>query len=249
MICKCKNPITYITGVERLEWKSCRVEVAPRTFSALAFRMKGTAEITANSKTHFVSENDIIYLPQGVSYTAEYSDTEMIVVHFETILNDVAPEVYTPTNKETIHEEFLRAHRLWQEKKPGYEAYVRARLYSILGNLSETAAAVQMPDVFLRTISYINTHYTDGDLSVQRICRHVGISATKLRTLFRNHYEKTPTEYITQLRLECARNMIACGVHICEAAEKSGFNDTKYFARVVKKHFGCTPRAFKSYGK
>jgi AraC-like DNA-binding protein len=34
-----------------------------------------------------------------------------------------------------------------------------------------------------------------------------------------------------------------------DAACESGFNDPKYFARVVKKHFGCTPRDLKLYGK
>ncbi|MBQ3099216.1 MAG: AraC family transcriptional regulator [Kiritimatiellae bacterium] len=33
------------------------------------------------------------------------------------------------------------------------------------------------------------------------------------------------------------------------AAYESGFNDPKYFARVVKSRFGCTPRALKAYGK
>ena len=56
-------------------------------------------------------------------------------------------------------------------------------------------------------------------------------------------------EYITKSRLESARNLISCGVPIAQAAEQSGFNDPKYFARVVKKHFGCTPREFKTYGK
>ena len=40
-----------------------------------------------------------------------------------------------------------------------------------------------------------------------------------------------------------------CGTSIEEAAEKSGFSDSKYFARVVKKYFNCTPSAFKLYGK
>lgn len=67
--------------------------------------------------------------------------------------------------------------------------------------------------------------------------------------LFQKYYDKTPIEYITQLRLEHARNLIACGMVIEQAAEKSGFNDSKYFARVVKKYLGCTPRELKNYGK
>jgi AraC-like DNA-binding protein len=55
--------------------------------------------------------------------------------------------------------------------------------------------------------------------------------------------------YITELRLEHARNRIAGGVPIERAAAESGWGDAKYFARVVKKYFGCTPRDLKNYGK
>ena len=81
------------------------------------------------------------------------------------------------------------------------------------------------------------------------ICRQGGISATMLRQLFKKYYQKTPLEYILSLRLEYARSLISNGVSIENAAYDSGFNDSKYFARVVKKHFGCTPRELKYYGK
>ena len=44
-------------------------------------------------------------------------------------------------------------------------------------------------------------------------------------------------------------NLITCGVSVETAAEQSGFNDSKYFARVVKKYYHCTPRELKHHGK
>ncbi len=249
MICECTNAVTRIVDVVRLQWQGGVFDVTPRPYAALAFRIRGTATITVDGKPHVVNTNDILYLPQGVAYHAEYSDTELVVIHFETAANDEQPEVYSVANTEEIYKAFLSAHILWQEKMPGHEAYVRARLYCILGQLCETDAAAQMPAFFLSAISYINEHYVDSGLVVETICKHAGISATNLRTLFQKHYHKTPIEYITQLRLERARNLIACGVPIEQAAEQSGFNDSKYFARVVKKHLRCTPRELKSYGR
>jgi AraC-like DNA-binding protein len=142
----------------------------------------------------------------------------------------------------------LSAHVLWQKKAPGYKAYVQEKLYHILGLLCESEIISQMPEVFLNAVSYINANYTDNTLNIEKICKNAGINATNLRILFKKHYHKTPTEYITKLRLEYARNLISCGVSIVDAAEESGFNDSKYFARVVKKHFNCAPRYLKSYG-
>ena len=81
------------------------------------------------------------------------------------------------------------------------------------------------------------------------VCAETGISATLFRKLFKKHYQKTPTEYITSLRLEYARNLISSGMAIKNAAYESGFNDPKYFARVVKKCLNCTPRDLKDYGR
>ena len=43
--------------------------------------------------------------------------------------------------------------------------------------------------------------------------------------------------------------LIAGDENVEAAALASGFSDAKYFARVVKKYFGCTPRDLKNYGK
>ena len=78
MIYDCKNPVTDIIAVEKMVWRSGKFKIDPRSYSALAFRTKGTATITVNENRYFVNSNDVLYLPQGIAYDAEYSDTEMI---------------------------------------------------------------------------------------------------------------------------------------------------------------------------
>ena len=173
----------------------------------------------------------------------------MIVIHFKTAINDKLPEVYSCANAEAVYKAFLSAHILWKEKKAGYKVYVCSQLYYIFGKMVEGKYTNQIPPFFLSAVSYINGNYTNNALTIETICKESGIGATNLRKLFQKYYDKTPIEYITQLRLEHARNLIACGMVIEQAAEKSGFNDSKYFSRVVKKHFHCTPRELKFYGK
>ena len=249
MICNCKNPILQVVGVEQAKWKASFFEIAPRDYAALTFRVKGTAKIKVDNKTYLVGENEVLYLPQGVAYTVEYDDDEILAIHFKTRDADQAAEVYSLANSEEICRAFLRAWDFWKNKAPGYEANVLAQLYSIFGKLCNNAITEKMPEHFTGAISYINANYRSSNLSAETICKNAGISATTLRSLFQKYYQKTPTEYITQLRLEYARSLISCGTPIEQAAEKSGYSDPKYFARVVKKHLHCTPRELKSYGK
>lgn len=113
----------------------------------------------------------------------------------------------------------------------------------------EKKTEINLPTYFLKAISYINANYKNSALNVETICVKAGIGTTTFRKLFKNHYQKTPIQYITSLRLESARNLISCGISIENAAYESGFNDLKYFARVVKKYFNCTPRELKNYGR
>ena len=249
MLYECQNPIQKIIGIERMSWQAESFDVPPREYSSLTFRLKGTADVTVNGKTCHVGSGEVLYLPQGLPYKAQYSDTEVIAVHFVTEYPDHVPEVYSPHDAEQIHKELVSALLLWQNRAPGYMPRVMSKLYGIFGELCENELKNMLPEHFIRAMSYINANYTDPRLSIDGICKNVAISQTNLRSLFRKYCQKTPVEYITRLRIEYARNLISCGKSVEAAALESGFLDPKYFARVVKKHFNCTPRELKAYGK
>lgn len=249
MIYNCQNPVTGIFGIEHIKWNAGVFSVKPRDYSALAFRIKGDATITAGGKSYYLDSGDILYMPQNLAYEARYSDTELIVIHFRTGQDDPAPQVFSMTNAQQVYKAFLSAHTIWKTKAPGYTAYGISQFYHILGLLCEQDTVTKLPDYFLRAVSYIHGNFRDPGIHISVVCKNAGISATYLRTLFQQSYGKSPTQYITELRLEYARNLLSCGISVESAAQQSGFPDSKYFARVVKKHFGCTPSQLRSYGK
>lgn len=244
-----ENPIIDVTDVTNIKWDEGFYEVEAREYSALSFRIKGQAQITYNNKGCFVNTNDILYLPQNIPYSTEYNHTEIIVIHFKTLYNDKDIEAYRIPNTEKIFKLFLKALDIWQNKNIGYKALTTAVLYEILGTILAENNRRTMPEYFLNAISIINTEYKDPQISIKSICKRVGTSETVFRKLFSDNYKKPPVAYITELRLEHARNLIANGESVETAAYESGFSDPKYFSRVVKKHLGCTPKALKTYGK
>lgn len=82
------NAVLRIVGVEHMYWQDGEYEVEAHEYSVLAFRIKGTAAIESGAKEYFVNTNEILYLPQNMSYTARYTDTEIIVIHFITQRDD-----------------------------------------------------------------------------------------------------------------------------------------------------------------
>lgn len=249
MLYDASNPILNVLSVDRLSWKSENFTVAPRKYSALAFRVYGSALFNAKGKEVTVKEQDIVYLPQNLEYSAQYTDTEIIAVHFICAKDDSNIEVYHFSDGETVYKAFLRLLSVWENKKPGYAVQSMAQLYSILSAVFENETDFILPDHFLKAVSYLNTDFKNSSLRIDKVCLKSGIGQTAFRKLFKRYYQKTPVEYITELRLEYAQNLLLNGSSVEDASFESGFTDSKYFARVVKKYFGCTPRELKTYGK
>lgn len=247
MIYDGENPVLRIVRVENLHWTEGYFEVEPRYYSALAFRIKGSATISYRDQKHFINPNDILYLPQGLGYTASYTDTETLTIHFITEKPDQNIEVYTLDNSEELYKLLMQAYSLWKNKGMGHMVYIQSLLYKIFGRLYENDRSSTLPANFLNAVSYINQNFRDNTLQIHTVCSATNICETTFRQLFKKHYKKTPVDYITDLRLEYARNLISCNTPIEAAAYNSGFNDPKYFARVVKKRLGCRPRDLKLY--
>lgn len=249
MLYNCSNPVLQISDATHMQWSSGCFSILPRRYSALAFRIRGDALITARGKEYHTKENEVLYLPQGLGYEAQYSETEIAVIHFHTARDDPEPEIYSFENSERIYQLFLQVLAIHASDPNGSVPHVMSGLYAILAAISEQSAQSSMPAHFERAVSLINAHFSDSDLSVSAVCREAGMSETSFRSLFRKYYQKTPGDYITDLRLSYARTLIAGGMPIGAAAEASGYRDPKYFSRLVRKQFGCTPRMLKLYGK
>lgn len=249
MFCCCENPVISVNRVAHFQWKAGVFRVAPRPYAALALRLRGTGEISAGGLSHSIGENDIVYLPQGLAYTAEYTDTEMIAIHFVTQYADAGLEIYSPENRSALLSLFQKALSVWECKQPECIPYTLSTLYRILGILCEEGAKDALLPSLSAATAYIRANFTDCNLRVKDICGAAGIRETALRQLFWKYLKKTPVEYINALRVEWAQDYIAQGIPVAEAAQKCGFRDPKYFARVVKQHLGCTPKSLKLYGK
>ena len=168
------NPVLKIEAVEYMRWGDGTYRVAPRNYCALAFRIRGTARIESQGGVYTVNTNDVMYLPQDLGYTATYTDTEMIVIHFVTRRSDKRIEVYPMEDAGRIYKLFLRAYALWQNREPGYTVYAMSQLYDILGTILETQTKINLPPHFLQAVSYINANYRTG-ITMQSICENSGI--------------------------------------------------------------------------
>lgn len=242
------NPISRLVNAEYLSWQPGQFSVKPRQVCALAFRLEGSADMLCAGKRYFIQAGDILYMPQGLGYEVSYSETQMIAFHFVTQRDDPAPQVFSVQDRSRVHGLFMKAAELWKQKEPGYTDFCMAALYEVLGVLCREQHTVELPAHFQKAVTYIHGHFRES-LTISSLCRKAHISPTAFRKCFDTYYHTTPTAYVRQLRLEYARNLIAGGMPVEQAAMECGIPDSKYFARLVKRTYGCTPRQLYLHGK
>lgn len=93
---------------------------------------------------------------------------------------------------------------------------------------------------------YTAAHYMEPDLNISCLADKMNVSLSYLSTVFKQRIGVNLSTYITTLRLNHGRELLADpGLPISEVAALSGYEDAKYFAKLFKKRFCMTPSEFR----
>lgn len=82
-------------------------------------------------------------------------------------------------------------------------------------------------------------------LSLNDIAEHFDLSASQFSYLFHKHTQMRPIDYLINLRLEHAIDLLKLGYSVKETSISVGYNDPLYFSKLFKKYFGIAPSEFK----
>ena len=94
---------------------------------------------------------------------------------------------------------------------------------------------------------YLAEHFSDSNLMLKDVADAVGMSESRLSTVFAQECGKTFTEYLTGLRLGRARELLATtDKRSAQIAQETGYNDAHYFSYLFKKNLGVTPGEYRA---
>lgn len=118
-----------------------------------------------------------------------------------------------------------------------------ARLLAVCGAAGQVEAAKDRGPRLQRVADYLREHL-DEQVTLESLATIADCSAGHLIRLFRDNVGMTPHGYLTQLRLERARILIAEGLSLPDAAYRSGFADQSHLTRNFRKRYGITPGTY-----
>ncbi len=95
-------------------------------------------------------------------------------------------------------------------------------------------------------LEFVNKNFSD-DIAIRQISQKFFINPSYLSQLFKKEVGETFTKYLMKLRIQYACELLKdTSYNISEIAEKSGYADYFYFARVFKKVTGDTPSQYRN---
>ncbi len=98
---------------------------------------------------------------------------------------------------------------------------------------------------FSKAVKYIHEHYTEK-IQIKDIALRANCSVRNLYRFFAQYAGCTPVEYILQMRLAKARDLLLYSqLNISEIAYRCGFNDGNYFSTKFHELTGITPGNFR----
>lgn len=98
-------------------------------------------------------------------------------------------------------------------------------------------------------IDYIREHFASR-LSVEALAKACNISVSALERRFKKHLEKTPLQYINEVRLENARKLLLeTDKAIGTIAQETGFADHSHFTRAFTRQYKLSPSKARKIGR
>ncbi|MFD0961485.1 helix-turn-helix transcriptional regulator [Paenibacillus chungangensis] len=105
------------------------------------------------------------------------------------------------------------------------------------------------PHTINKVLDYIESNYHQTSISLEAAAEHIGLNSSYLGKLFKESENIYFTEYVNQLRMNRAKELLlTTNENIAAISGMVGFNSTSYFVTCFKKHAGMTPTQFRSNG-
>lgn len=241
-----------ITTVLKLKWNSRNDNSGIRPYNSLSYRVIGDSLFVHGDTEIKAKTGEVLFVPAYYEYTQICSSEELFVVNFNSNINiSDSIKCFRPENTKYFERKFGELYDVWIKKQAGFELECKSIIYKILSKIEYEEAEKQRlssNDKIHEAVDFIHENFTDNSLNVNDLAKMCNMSDTYFRRLFVENFSLTPIDYIKNLRVNYAKELLQSGYYtVQEVSEKCGFNTVHYFSSFIKKETGKTPRDFKKY--
>lgn len=220
--------------------------------------MQGGAVFHIDQEEYPVQQGDLIIanrneLHAGYSISVPY-DAYLLIFDPAELSRELGEKRFVSLIRgdARVRELFTRIFAEWEAQREGYRSLCRALVTELLVYLSRHYATDTVPDKdpvkrrrdlerLRPALDYIEKNYSER-ITVAQLAQLLCLSPDRLGHLFRDGVGQAPLQYINEIRLRKAMNLLKTEEYtVTEVAQAVGFFDYNHFGRLFRRRYGCTP--------
>jgi len=252
------NTVYYRTPHLHSEWE-------------LVWVLENTLSVNCGQKHYLVEPGQMILFnpdephefqrtQNGCTFACMQVSSQILPIKSNLYVNECLVGKHLPPEEmHSLREQFLDVLHMYLRQERQYALYCIAqscmmfyRLLSFMPNCELTTAQAMNIDkrsaILKRLVRFVDDHYT-GKIKLSDFAKAEGYSVGYLSHYIKTGMNQTFQDYVTSVRLNCARNMIAAGgKRMLDICMESGFSDYRYFCKAFRMQYHMTPEEYKHSG-
>lgn len=244
-----------LLGVFKIERQKSKIESVPvRNYDTISIRLKGESTLFTKDSSYSLKRGDLLYIPQNALYRHVAEDETLVAIHFINYTKSpkAAVELVGADNYDEIERLVLECYDLWKEKKQGYKHICTSILYRVLYLMNrqfhyQNILSAGADKTLSSAVDYIHKNFRKAQIPISTLSKMAFVSETYFRKVFKQAFSLSPSQYIINLKLEYATQLLQSKLYtVAEVSDLSGFDDPKYFSKLFKKRYAISPLAYKN---
>lgn len=217
----------------------------------LVMCLHGQCRLQLGAETVEMSSSVILLQPPGLTHgftgAQDYQDLSLRISGFAPPSGE-GMAVFRDDASQRCRTLLLMMYEAFLQGEPQCEAFVDSLWQAVYQLLMNRSMHNARSAVVSRMIHEMVRHLSESGWQIGDACGSSGYSADHLRRIFKREMGMTPNDYLTHLRIDHARRLLALsdygGYTIKQIALMSGFQDPYYFSRLFKKMTGSSPSTY-----
>lgn len=206
----------------------------------------GKSIFTYNGGETICEPNSIVFIPKGANYVLyEVKGGVYYSLNFDCETQNNLSEFIHMDNE--YPDKFLKCFFKLQEINAlgNNKLGLMKHIYEYLEMIVTEYNRLQSP--LMSVLTYIQENYSDCELTNSTLAEKSGYTEAYMRQLFKSQVGTTPKQYILDIRLQHASQMLAeTTKKVTKITSDCGFSNLAHFSRVFRAKFGESPIEYRA---
>jgi AraC-like DNA-binding protein len=169
-----------------------------------------------------------------------YATVYLVFKYFQGVSRE--PMFFKDTPSNSFLTMLLELHREYYTKRNNCNKIIESIMDVLYQYIVSWQGKKEGNYLVERFISILVSNFSNCKFLMQDALKEIPLSEDYFRRIFKQETNKTPLEYVTDLRIEYAKRLLLeHSMPVKEVTVLSGFEDPYYFSRLFKQITGKTP--------